>query len=531
MHSISILGYTLGIVDREPELACFAFAWEIPFKKSRPIGLTQVSAKIYFSDFAGIPSSLLEAHGALDVSLINDLPLFIDPFLLFNSAKPEYQALHSEILNYMRFLKSITLAESASPALVNSLFAFPEVKQNWLGFSKSGNAGRGLGRDFAASLHTNFKTLFRNFGEEKISSSSHIEKLCLVRDGIGRDMISDFTTNLIKGFLGKYTEDFARKYLEPHQVRRVTLAKVRFNYDTRSWSPETFDLPYLNGDFILLTPKDILTKDESWINRNDLYDRFIDIASSIPDDALRTQLNSYLQNIFPSDVKKNKEDFVAAVSQAIVRYPEVLDYYIKDKEENSEQAAPLSESRVEAAQKQFIEAVRSFVQEYLEPYGFYQQPKDTYEEARKRVLFLKDVIENKGGHRIFYVNDEPIEREADLQILYRLTWYATISDITREANDGRGPVDFKASRGSSDKTLIEVKLAKNTHLERNLEKQLEIYEKASDATRPSIKVIIYFTADQLARVERILQKLKLERDSSIILIDARPDNKPSGSKA
>lgn len=493
--------------------------------------MTRLSAKIYFSDFAGIPSRLLGKHGAFDVSLINDLPLFIDPFLLFNSTKPEYQALHGEILNYMKFLKGITLAGSASPALVRSLFSFPEVKQNWLGFSKSGNAGRGLGKDFAASLHTNFQTLFRNFGEEKISNSSHIEKLCLARDGIGRDMISDFTTNLIKGFLGRYTDDFARKYLEPHQVRRVTLSKVRFNYATKTWSPESFDLPFLNGDYILLTPKDSLTKDESWINRNDLYDRFIDIASSIPDDALRSQLNNYLQDVLPSDAKKNKEDFAAAVSQAILRYPEILDYYIKDKEENSEQAAPLSESKVEAAQKQFIVAVRSFVQDYLEPTGFYQQPKDTYEEAMKRVLFLKDVIENKGGHRIFYVNDEPIEHEADLQILYRLTWYATTSDITREANDGRGPVDFKASRGSGDKTLIEVKLAKNTHLERNLERQLKIYEKASDATQPSIKPIIYFTSEQLARVQRILQKLKLERDSSIILIDARADNKSSGSKA
>jgi hypothetical protein len=42
--------------------------------------LAKLSAKIYFSDFAGIPSRLLDKHGAFDVSLINDLPLFIDPF-------------------------------------------------------------------------------------------------------------------------------------------------------------------------------------------------------------------------------------------------------------------------------------------------------------------------------------------------------------------------------------------------------------------------------------------------------------------
>jgi hypothetical protein len=33
------------------------------------------------------------------------LPLFIDPFLLFRSRKPEYRGLHDEIIKYLRFLK------------------------------------------------------------------------------------------------------------------------------------------------------------------------------------------------------------------------------------------------------------------------------------------------------------------------------------------------------------------------------------------------------------------------------------------
>ena len=83
-------------------------------------------------------------------------------------------------------------------------------------------------------------------------------------------------------------------------------------------------------------------------------------------------------------------------------------------------------------------------------------------------------------HRLFFVDGEPIRRESDLQILFRLTWCATPSDVSREVNDGRGPVDFKISRGRYDKSLVEFKLAKNTHLRRNLEKQVEIYKKASD---------------------------------------------------
>jgi hypothetical protein len=69
-----------------------------------------------------------------------------------------------------------------------------------------------------------------------------------------------------------------------------------------------------------------------------------------------------------------------------------------------------------------------------------------------------------------------------------MTWYASVSDVTREANDGRGPVDFKVSSGSKDKVLVEFKLASNTQLKRNLQKQTGIYEKASDADR-TIKVI------------------------------------------
>jgi hypothetical protein len=68
-------------------------------------------------------------------------------------------------------------------------------------------------------------------------------------------------------------------------------------------------------------------------------------------------------------------------------------------------------------------------------------------------------------------------------------------------------------------------------LERNLAKQVGIYEKAGNATQPSIKAILYFTDDQLLRIKRILESLKLADSPHIVLIDVRADNKPSASKA
>src|SRR3712207_6984239 len=52
--------------------------------------------------------------------------------------------------------------------------------------------------------------------------------------------------------------------------------------------------------------------------------------------------------------------------------------------------------------------------------------------------------------------------------------YATPLDVNREVNNGRGPVDFKVSMGSADKTLVEFKLASNSQLQRNLANQVAI---------------------------------------------------------
>jgi len=41
--------------------------------------------KIYFSDYFKVSKEALDKYGAFNISLISDLPLFIDPFLLFNS--------------------------------------------------------------------------------------------------------------------------------------------------------------------------------------------------------------------------------------------------------------------------------------------------------------------------------------------------------------------------------------------------------------------------------------------------------------
>ena len=100
-------------------------------------------------------------------------------------------------------------------------------------------------------------------------------------------------------------------------------------------------------------------------------------------------------------------------------------------------------------------------------------------------------------------------------------------DVNREVNNGRGPADYKVSFGSGSATVVEFKLASNTSLKKNLAHQLEIYQRAND-TQYGIKVIMYFSDEELAKVNGILKELNLDNKPNVILIDAR--KKVSASK-
>jgi hypothetical protein len=88
-------------------------------------------------------------------------------------------------------------------------------------------------------------------------------------------------------------------------------------------------------------------------------------------------------------------------------------------------ATNISAEKVFETEQRFIHQLRE-LQTVLESLtGFYKAPSNTYKEAHARLAYLKDVIEHKGGHRMFYYEGKPLQREKDLQILFRLVWFGT----------------------------------------------------------------------------------------------------------
>ena len=341
-----------------------------------------------------------------------------------------------------------------------------------------------------------------------------------------------------KGYLLQYTQTFAKKNIGPSMLKEFSVSHVAFNYKSNTWATAKFILPALNDTYVLLTPKDLLTKDDTWINKRDVLDQFDSILASVSNEQLRSELSYYFSSNLPkpekdkkgNEIEPSKHDIVKAQRAVIEKYPVILDYYIKYKEDNGSQAKSISEARVKEIYDLFVGELAPFIQRLSRNTKFYETKGSTLAESYDRVMFLKDVIENKDGYRIFYHNGKPIQKETYLHVMFRLTWYATPDDVTPEANAGRGPVDFKVSRGAFDKSLIEFKLASNTRLSQNLANQVEIYKKAHD-TDKAIKVILFFSAQEEDRAKKIISDLGLSKERFVVLIDARQDNKISASKA
>ena len=489
---------------------------------------------IYFSDFFNVEPRLVEEHGAFNVSLIADMPLFVDPFLLFNSSKPEYEDLHQGIISYLQFLLGKAMKGGVGKDSLAAWFRFKEVKETWLGFSKTGNAGSGPGPGFAHDLANNLNSVFRDFGNERVTRGSHLEKLCLIAPGVGRDNISDFTVCLIKEFLLKYTQEFTIQHISEELTWCVSVPRVQFNYKTESWESGVFRLPKWNNQHVILTPMDILARDDTWINRKDFMNSFEVLAVSLPDDALRGQLDNYFRSrlvipIEATDAEKEKLR-TQAIQETVKQFPQIIEHYIRRKEDEGDKAVSTSEIQVESVFDWFVTQVGVYVANVLGQSEFYELPFDSYDAAMARLLFLKSFVEDKDGYRIFYHDGLPVQRESDLQLLYKLTWYASRFDMNAEVNNGRGPVDFKVSWGSKDKALVEFKLAKNKKLKSGLKNQLEVYGKANETER-AIWAIFFFSEGEYRRVIAILEELDMLNDLKIILIDCRGDNKPSGSNA
>jgi hypothetical protein len=183
----------------------------------------------------------------VDVRLHTDNRLFVDPFALAQrqdswsrEAADTLNIFFQQVVDYIR-------AGNDDKAL-ELLLHLREPNETRLGYSRKKPKGAGLGSQQAEEVFAALKAS----SAVKTGFISSLEECELMIDGIGRDKISDLTTNVIRHHLIEYTQ--AQCELHSIPIQSVSLP-LCFDSQTMTWEEVVERLPVYKGQTVLFVPK------------------------------------------------------------------------------------------------------------------------------------------------------------------------------------------------------------------------------------------------------------------------------------
>src|SRR5713226_4441509 len=150
------------------------------------------------TDYYGVLLSQAQADFAIPF-LDEDIPLYLDPFLLWRSPSQQDNALHTAIINSFNHLGYLEKQGKHAEA-VKILTTLSECDEVGFGHSHT-REGRRIGISTAEEI----LELFRIVPEYERRGFVHFEEIQFFVDHISKDRISDITCNLLKSFLVDYT--------------------------------------------------------------------------------------------------------------------------------------------------------------------------------------------------------------------------------------------------------------------------------------------------------------------------------------
>jgi hypothetical protein len=254
-----------------------------------------------------------------------DVPVGIDPFLLFKSRDPDLRVLHDRIIDVFR--SGVESIKASREEDARAILQFPEVAEIGLGYTRRGKRGSGVG-SFLSELI--LKTL-RDSPAMLDRGVKHVEELQLISMGIGPDRVSDIAASLIKKFLIEYTQKQCAIWSIP-MTNGVPIPHY-FDHDAQRWEDGYFELPIspIDNSPILLVPRRIV-RALPWIN----YDDFVKLEFAV---YLRAKGAKKSVQGAPTAAKAIKQNIVAVTRNEIDR----VDRYVRTKEDSAVDAQPSSD--------------------------------------------------------------------------------------------------------------------------------------------------------------------------------------------
>jgi hypothetical protein len=185
----------------------------------------------------------------VDVPLDGDIPLFIDPFAISQRVDRWSIEAHRSLVSFFQTIIDAIRSgnRNAARALLGNL---REPNETRFGLSRGKPQGAGIGSEQADEL---YEALAASTAV-KTGFLSSLEECELMVVGIGRDKISDLTTNVLRGHLAEYTRMQCDLWSIPTQ--QVALA-AWWDHDSLGWRNDYLNLPVWDNGPVLLVPKSI----------------------------------------------------------------------------------------------------------------------------------------------------------------------------------------------------------------------------------------------------------------------------------
>ena len=415
---------------------------------------------ISFCDEFKINPKAFSKTKALDVILDLDTRYFIDPKLISLCKIPEFRNAENSIKDFFSNIKSLILASKTKNDMfwkkADKLLTFTEYSNTCLGYSDNGTQGNAIGPKLRSSLLEILQTLLIA-GQEDIKI---FELLGIFQEGFGSDRISDLITYILLESVIKYT-DRITKELKISNTRSIKYKNV------------IYKLPFnkYNNKPLFLLPKSILSPLPVAYDYDD-----IDYVCS-ENERVRNDINEIID--LGSEKKLSKQQIRTLLMTCPSYKTEMLAKY------TSQKCTAYDFEKDVYGRINWYEISKSISEQYPLEIKDVEYTKNGVRSIVEQIISqFKDLVENNSLYKLFYNDDKTRKKEEAIQLLFYgiADKYCKDNDIdcSRETNSGRGPVDFKFSKGYKCKIAVEVKWSTND-LDHGYDIQLPIYMKQENA--------------------------------------------------
>jgi hypothetical protein len=309
-----------------------------------------------FSDHFNLRKSQAELD-FVDIPLDTDIELFLDPYALSLENSPWFAECNNLVVDFFHLVVN-SIAEGDMTRARRLLANLREPNDTHLGMSSGRPRGAGIGDDQAGQI-------FDRLSKSKAVKTGKLSDLAdaeLVIPGIGRDKISDITTNVIRAPLIRYTKEQCDLYGAP--TRRIA-SGFCWDSDRAGWINGYAELPTYRDRRILLVPKSAVRYDLA-IEHEQYYRHFVLEYLQAEHVEAGTSLVVTLKNgkrkVHKKDLVKEyplSKDFLFEFSE---EHPEVLERY---KDSLPQIPEPLTDEQLEIRQPDPREAALTDVIDQL----------------------------------------------------------------------------------------------------------------------------------------------------------------------